>query len=185
MPPRKRTATVPIDQIGQSILILRGQRVLLDSDLAALYGVTTKRLNEQVKRNIDRFPEDFMFSLRAPEWDALRSQIATSKVATGFSDLKSQNATANTPRSERGGRRSLPNAFTEHGAIQAANVNSACSNAITPTYTPHCARKSDADRRSRCGPTRNRKGPAAIVSDSSATHPRTRRVRAANALTPV
>jgi ORF6N domain len=122
MPPRTRTATVPIDQIGQSILILRGQRVLLDSDLAALYGVTTKRLNEQVKRNIDRFPEDFMFSLRAPEWDALRSQIATSKVATGFSDLKSQNATANTPRSERGGRRSLPNAFTEHGAIQAANV---------------------------------------------------------------
>jgi hypothetical protein len=106
MPPRTRTATVPIDQIGQSILILRGQRVLLDSDLAALYGVTTKRLNEQVKRNIDRFPQDFMFSLRAPEWDALRSQ----------------NATANIPRSERGGRRSLPNAFTEHGAIQAANV---------------------------------------------------------------
>jgi hypothetical protein len=73
MPPRTRTATVPIDQIGQSILILRGQRVLLDSDLAALYGVTTKRLNEQVKRNIDRFPEDFMFPLRAQEWDALRS----------------------------------------------------------------------------------------------------------------
>ena len=72
------------------------QRVLLDSDLAALYGVSTKRLNEQVKRNIDRFPEDFMFPLRAQEWDALRS--------------------------ERGGRRSLPNAFTEHGAIQAANV---------------------------------------------------------------
>jgi hypothetical protein len=75
MPNKKHTAAVPIDQIGQSILILRGQRVLLDSDLADLYGVTTKRLNEQVKRNIDRFPEDFMFPLRAQEWDALRSQI--------------------------------------------------------------------------------------------------------------
>jgi hypothetical protein len=55
-PTEKRVATVPIDQIGQSIVILRDQRVLLDSDLAALHGVTTKRLNEQVKRNIDRFP---------------------------------------------------------------------------------------------------------------------------------
>jgi transposase len=93
MPPRTRTVTVPIDQIGQSILILRGQRVLLDSDLAALYGVTTKRLNEQVKRNIDRFSEDFMFPLRAQEWDALRSQITTSKVGSSFSNLRSQNAT--------------------------------------------------------------------------------------------
>jgi hypothetical protein len=124
MPLRTRTATatVPIDKIGQSILILRGQRVLLDSDLAALYGVTTKRLNEQVKRNIDRFPEDFMFSLRAQEWGALRSQSATSKGGSGLSNLKSQNATSNTPPSERGGRRSLPNAFTEHGAIMAASI---------------------------------------------------------------
>jgi len=90
--------------------------------LAALYGVTTKRLNEQVKRNIDRFPEDFMFPLRAPEWDALRSQVATSKVGSGLSNLRSQNATPNSLQSERGGRRSLPNAFTEHGAIMAASI---------------------------------------------------------------
>jgi hypothetical protein len=70
MPTKKRTTTVPIAEIGQSILILRNRRVLLDSDLAAWYGVTTKRLNEQVKRNIDRFPEDFMFPLRTREWDA-------------------------------------------------------------------------------------------------------------------
>jgi hypothetical protein len=102
--------------------ILRGQRVLLDSDLAALYGVTTKRLNEQVKRNTYRFPEDFMFPLRAQEWAALRSQMATSKGGSSFSDLRSQNATSNTLQSERDGRRSLPNAFTEHGAIMAASI---------------------------------------------------------------
>ncbi len=76
---------------------------MIDEDLAELYGVTTKRLNEQVKRNTERFPEDFMFQLELNETQALRSQIATSKIG-------------------RGGRRYLPHVFTEHGVIMAANV---------------------------------------------------------------
>jgi ORF6N domain len=84
---------VAIDQITRSILILRGQRVILDSDLAAIYGVSTGRLNEAVKRNIERFPEDFMLRLSAAEYAALISQIATSKPG-------------------RGGRRKLTWAFT-------------------------------------------------------------------------
>ena len=88
---------------NRSILILRGQRVILDSDLALIYGVSTGRLNEAVKRNIERFPQDFMLRLSDAEYAALISQIATSKPG-------------------RGGRRKLPWAFTEHGAIQAANV---------------------------------------------------------------
>jgi hypothetical protein len=94
---------VPVGKIESSILLIRGQRVMLDSELAALYGVTTKRLNEQVRRNLERFPSDFMFQLAAEEADSLRSQFATSKP-------------------ERGGRRYLPYAFTEHGAIMAASV---------------------------------------------------------------
>lgn len=66
----KDTALVAIEHIAQSILMLRGERVLLDSDLATLYGVTTKRFNEQVKRNLARFPADFMFRLRADEASA-------------------------------------------------------------------------------------------------------------------
>ena len=81
---------------------VRGHAVILDTDLAALYGVPVKRLNEQVRRNADRFPEDFVFQLSEQEWKALRSRFATSK--------------------GRGGRRYLPYAFTEHGAIMAANV---------------------------------------------------------------
>ncbi len=99
----KSKTAVPVEGITPSILVLRGQRVILDAELASLYGVTTKRLNEQVRRNLDRFPADFMFQLTAAEATPLRSQIATSN--TG-----------------RGGRRYLPYAFTEHGAIQAANV---------------------------------------------------------------
>ena len=94
---------VPVEHIEQFILVIRGHRVLLDSDLAMLYGVTTKRLNEQVRRNPDRFPSDFMFRLTREEFDALRSQIATSK-------------------SGRGGRRYTPHAFTEHGAVMLASV---------------------------------------------------------------
>ena len=74
---------------------------MLDSDLAELYGVETKRLNEQVKRNIDRFPEDFMFQLTEPEFENLKSQIATSSW---------------------GGRRTLPYAFTEHGVLMLSSV---------------------------------------------------------------
>ena len=94
---------MPVEQISRSILILRGQRVILDSDLALIYGVSTGRLNEAVKRNIERFPQDFMLRLSDAEYAALISQIATS-------------------RPGHGGRRKLPWAFTEHGAIQAANV---------------------------------------------------------------
>lgn len=85
-----------------TIIKIRGHAVILDSELAALYGVTVKRLNEQVKRNADRFPSHFMFRLTEAEWGLLRSQ----------------NATSNT----RGGRRYTPYAFTEHGAIMAATV---------------------------------------------------------------
>jgi phage regulator Rha-like protein len=102
---KKVTAITPVSvvDIGKSILFLRGQRILLDSDLAMLYGVPTKRFNEAVKRNVDRFPGDFMFQLSTDETGALRSQIATSKPG-------------------RGGRRYVPYAFTEHGAIMAAMV---------------------------------------------------------------
>lgn len=99
----RKTFSAPVEHITQTILVLRGQRVILDSDLAAIYGVTTGRLNEAVKRNAGRFPEDFMFRLSVREHAALISQIAISNPG-------------------RGGRRKRPWAFTEHGAIQAANV---------------------------------------------------------------
>ena len=84
------------------IKLIRAQRVILDADLARIYGVPTKQLNQAVKRNADRFPDDFTFQLEPQEVAALRSQIVTSK--------------------GRGGRRYMPLAFTEHGAIMAANV---------------------------------------------------------------
>jgi hypothetical protein len=68
---------LPIEQIAKRILLIRGQKVILDADLAELYGTETKRLNEQVKRNIKRFPEDFCFQLSEEEYSDLRSQIAT------------------------------------------------------------------------------------------------------------
>ena len=85
----------------ERILTIRGQKVMLDADLAELYGVETRRLNEQVRRNSERFPEDFMFQLTGEEFANLKSQFATSSW---------------------GGRRKLPYAFTEHGAIMAASV---------------------------------------------------------------
>jgi len=102
----ERHALVPTERIAQTILVLRGQKVLLDTDLAALYGVPTKRFNEQVNRNLNRFPSDFMFKLSEEEFAALRSQ----------------NATSNKKPTQRGGRRYLPYAFTEHGAIMAATI---------------------------------------------------------------
>ena len=75
-----RDAVVPSDRVESLILSIRGRRVILDSDLARLYGVTTARLNEQVKRNPDRFPPDFMFPLSRQEFTALISQNATSKL---------------------------------------------------------------------------------------------------------
>ncbi len=94
---------IPIEIIEKKIYLIRNQRVMLDSDIANLYGVTTKRLNEQVRRNIERFPEDFMFQLTDEEYKILRSQIATSNII-------------------HGGRRYIPYAFTEHGAIMAATI---------------------------------------------------------------
>jgi ORF6N domain len=94
---------VPVGRITSQILVLRGQNVLLDSDIAKLYRVPTRRLNEQVRRNIQRFPADFMFQLVKEEDAALRSQIATSKRG-------------------RGGRRYLPLAFTEQGVAMLSSV---------------------------------------------------------------
>jgi hypothetical protein len=101
MPSKK--LTLPDTGIDNLIREIRGQRVILDSDLARVYGVPTFRFNEAVKRNRNRFPTDFMFQLTVEEHRALTSQIAIS-------------------RPGRGGRRTPPYAFTEHGALQAANV---------------------------------------------------------------
>jgi len=109
------------NHIQPLIVCLRGQKVILDSDLARIYGVTTKRLNEQVKRNPDRFPDDFMFRLSLNEVTDLRSQIATSN--------EMENRSKSSGASLRGGRRYLPFAFTEHGAIMAASVLN-CSRAV-------------------------------------------------------
>jgi hypothetical protein len=94
---------VPPEIIQHKILLIRGEKIILDADLAALYGVTTKRLNQQVKRNSNRFPDDFSFRLPKQEVAALRLHSATSNGA-------------------RGGTRYPPFAFTEHGAIMAASV---------------------------------------------------------------
>lgn len=120
---------VAVDALSGRIHLVRGQRVMLDADLAELYGVTTKRFNEQVKRNVERFPADFMFQLTAEEHDSLRSQIVTLEADIS---LRSQIATSNaddplmshfvTSKAGRGGRRYLPYVFTEHGAIMAAAV---------------------------------------------------------------
>ena len=103
-------------KIERRIYSIHGVRVILDGDLAILYGVSTKRLNEQFRRNRKRFPDDFAFQLTAEETVALRSQIATSSGKSPI--LRSQIATS----SSHGGRRYRPWAFTEHGALQAANI---------------------------------------------------------------
>ncbi len=104
------TALIPQDYIASKIYYIRGQKVMLDSDLAELYDVETKVLNQAVKRNIDRFPEDFMFQLSDEEFENLKSQIATS-------NLRSQNVTSNW-----GGRRTAPYAFTEHGTLMLSGI---------------------------------------------------------------
>ena len=98
----EKTSLIPVERIERAILLIRHEKVMLDSDLAEIYGVETKRVNEQVRRNLTRFPPDFMFQLTAQEWDSLRSQFATLK---------------------RGQHRKYPPyAFTEHGALMLANV---------------------------------------------------------------
>lgn len=101
MPEKELQILVAEQKILNRIYAIRGQRVMLDEDLAGMYGVETRRLNEQVKRNLNRFPKDFMFTLTAKEYE----------------DLKSQNAT-----SRWGGRRKLPNAFTEQGVAMLSGV---------------------------------------------------------------
>lgn len=108
------TETLSPYAVDDVILTIRGHKVILDRDLAMLYGVEVKRLNEQVKRNRDRFPDDFAFRLTPQEVTNLKSQFATSSSP----GMRSQIATA----SAHGGRRKLPYAFTEHGAIMAATV---------------------------------------------------------------
>lgn len=109
------TATIqPVEQIESLILTIRGKQVILDRDLARLYGVETFRLNEQVKRNIERFPDDFMFQLSKEEFKNLKSQIA---ISSGDEILKSQIAI-----SSWGGTRKLPYAFTENGIAMLSGV---------------------------------------------------------------
>ncbi|HEY4562273.1 MAG TPA: ORF6N domain-containing protein [Thermoanaerobaculia bacterium] len=100
--PETAAALVPVERVERRILFIRGEKVILDSDLAELYGVTTKRLNEQVRRNRDRFPPDFMFQLTAEE----KAEVVAN--CDHLARLKFSSA--------------LPLAFTEHGAIMAANV---------------------------------------------------------------
>jgi phage regulator Rha-like protein len=94
---------IPVEVIERKNLLIRGQKVMLDADLAELYGVSTKRLNEQVRRNLNRFPPDFMFQLNEEETEILRSQIATSKIG-------------------RGGRRYFPYVFSEQGVVMLSSV---------------------------------------------------------------
>jgi len=94
---------VPLERIEGKILLIRGQKVMLDADLADLYGVPTKVLVQAVKRNLERFPGDFMFQLTDQEFGRLRSQFVTSKLG-------------------RGGRRTAPYAFTEQGVAMLSSV---------------------------------------------------------------
>jgi hypothetical protein len=103
MPARAPAIDVAAERVGQFILVIRRQRVLLDEDLATLYGVKTRVLLQAVKRNFERFPPDFMFGLSSAEWTALRSQLVTSKPG-------------------RGGRRYAPYAFTEQGVAMLSSV---------------------------------------------------------------
>ena len=98
-----KSVVIPIERIAASIYVIRGQKVMLDSDLAALYGVLTKNLNLAVRRNASRFPEDFVFQLTDEEDEALRLQIATSNA-------------------RRGGRRYPPRVFTEQGVAMLSSV---------------------------------------------------------------
>jgi hypothetical protein len=98
-----RKPLIPAERVERLILLIRGQKVILDAELAELYGVPLKRLNQQVSRNSERFPDDFAFRLTLQEFGNLKSQFAT-------------------PSSTWGGKRKLPWAFTEHGVVMAASV---------------------------------------------------------------
>ena len=104
-----RTGLLTVESIRNCVYTVRGQQVMLDSDLADIYGYELKRLNEQVKRNINRFPEDFMFQLTREEVDLVKSQNATSRNDSFF-------------EGQDGGRRKMPYAFTEQGIYMLAAV---------------------------------------------------------------
>ena len=106
----ERKSIVPSDTLDRLIYEIRGQKVMLDADLAEIYGVTTKALNQAAKRNRNKFPSDFMFQLTAKEFENMRSQIVTASNRSQFATGSKRNV------------RYLPFAFTEHGAIMAANV---------------------------------------------------------------
>lgn len=103
--PMSAAFTLPDEAVAARIHVVRSVKVMLDSDLAQLYGVPTKQLNQQVKRNASRFPKDFMFQLKASEFAHLRSQFVTSRSVE-----------------DHGGRRTLPFAFTEHGVLMLSSV---------------------------------------------------------------
>ena len=109
---------MPVEQIARRIFFIRGQKVMLDSDLAQIYGVPTKALNQALKRKKSRFPEDFAFQLTREELADLTSLSARSKVKTGRSN-RSQFVTGSQKHRDP---RYLPYAFTEHGALMAASV---------------------------------------------------------------
>jgi hypothetical protein len=125
---KNQTAIVPVEGIATFIRLVRGQRVILDMDLARLYGVQTKRLNEQFRRNHERFPEDFAFQLTAEEASALTAQIAILNAkASSMSPNAASSPTANRSQFATGSQkhrdpRYLPYAFTEYGALMAANI---------------------------------------------------------------
>lgn len=108
--------SLTLQQINNHIYTIRGQKVMLDEDLAELYGVETKRLNEQVKRNISRFPEDFMFRLTKQEFDCLRSQSAT------YSEPNSLRSQFATYSQNKGRRHYMPYGFTEQGVAMLSSV---------------------------------------------------------------
>ncbi|MBU6427119.1 ORF6N domain-containing protein [Patescibacteria group bacterium] len=99
----KKASVIPVESIVRRIYLIRGQKVMLDADLAEFYGVTTKYLNRAVFRNVGRFPQDFMFQLSREEYQSLRCQFGTSKIG-------------------RGGRRYYPFVFTEHGVMMLSSV---------------------------------------------------------------
>ena len=113
----------PLERIVSRILLVRGQKVMLDADLAELYGVTTKGLNQMVKRNTERFPEDFAFQLTPMEAGHLRSQFATSRsqLSDINSNLPNRSQTVTGSQKHRDPRL-RPRVFTEHGALMAANL---------------------------------------------------------------
>lgn len=109
------------ESVAQLVFVVRGEKVLLDSDLAALYGVETKALNRAVKRNASRFPGDFMFRLTTGEWTNLRCQIGTSSGRPAAGASKALASKAASPAGH-GGRRGTPFAFTEQGVAMLSSV---------------------------------------------------------------